>query len=90
MREKTEQGYESKMKRTIYLKLRFFHMKRGNLHSHACARATRVRRVRRRKVDRMYVVLREGAQARRCYTILRRYILYVCRYIAKYIDGKRK
>lgn len=55
------------------------------------ARRALTNRVRwRRKGGRMYVVLREGAQARRCYTSLRRYIVYVCRYIAKYIDGKTK
>jgi len=75
MRGSTEQEYESKMKRTIYLKLRFFHVKR-EICTHMHARVQR-KRVRRRKVGRMYVVLREGAQARRCYTILRRYI-HIC------------
>jgi len=39
----------------------------------------------------MYVVLREGAQVRRCYTIyVGIFYMYVDIYSEVYIDGKRK
>lgn len=42
-----------------------------------------------REAEEMYVVLRESVGSSMLHNLCR-YILYVCRYIAKYIDGKRK